>query len=124
MTTIQPTVPSGIDVTSLVDALVSRDAAGVAAWYADGATLTLYDRDHPPAAPQVYAGKTDIETYFRDVCGRNVEHEIRDLISDEHGFGFVQHCRYPDGTAVVCVTVAAVRDNRIQHQTVAQTWDS
>lgn len=124
MTTTHSTVPSGIDVTSLVEAITGRDAEGVAAWYADDATVTLHDKDHPPAAPQVYAGREQIEGYFRDVCGRNVEHQVRDLVSDENGLAFAQDCRYPDGTAVVCVTVATVKDNRIQHQTIAQTWDS
>ena len=124
MTTTQPPAPSGIDVTSLVEALVSRDATAVAAWYADDATLTVHDKDHPPAAPQVHSGREQIEAYYRDVCGRNVEHRVRDLLSTDQGFAFAQDCRYPDGTAVVCVTVGAVRGNRIQHQTVAQTWDA
>jgi ketosteroid isomerase-like protein len=116
--------PSGIDLTSLVEAITSRDAAGVAAWYADDATLTLHDKDHPPAAPQVYAGREQIEAYFRDVCGRNVEHQVRDVVADGNGFAFAQDCRYPDGTAVVCVTVGAVQGDRIQHQTISQSWDS
>ena len=44
-------------------------------------------------------------------------------LADAQGVAFEQHCRYPEGNLVVCVTVAAVRDGRITRQTVAQSWD-
>jgi hypothetical protein len=120
MTTIQNT--SGIG--SLSAAIEARDADGVLAWYADDAILTLLDRDHPPAAPLVFAGIDAIGAYYRDVCGRNIEHEVRDAVSTPDGLAYTQHCRYPDGTAVVCVTVATVRGGKIRTQTASQVWDN
>ncbi len=86
--------------------------------------LTLVDRDHPPSAPLVHAGLDAIDRYCRDICGRNLEHEVRDVVSTVDGLAYTQHCRYPDGTAVICATVATVRAGKIQHQTAVQVWDA
>ena len=120
MTTTQST--SGIGTLSR--AIEARDADGVLAWYADDAILTILDRDHPPAAPLVFTGVGEIGAYYRDVCGRNIEHEVRDAVSTPDALAYTQHCRYPDGTAVVCVTVATVRAGKIRTQTASQVWDT
>ena len=111
------------NITSLKDAIESRNAEGVSAWYADNAVLTILDRDNPPAAPASYRGLKAIGAYYRDVCGRNIEHEVRDAMSTSDGLAYNQHCRYPDGTAVVCITVATVRAGKIRTQTANQVWD-
>jgi hypothetical protein len=118
------TATSTIDIQALTRAIESRDADGVLAWYADDAELTLLDRDHPPAAPMVFGGRGPIGDYYRDVCGRNMEHRVRDAVATADRLAYTQHCRYPDGTEVVCVTVATVRDGRIGKQTAVQVWDS
>ena len=72
------TVP---EVADLKNAIESKDAAAVAAWYAADATLTILDRDHPPGSPLVYRGRTEILGYYTDICGRNIEHRVRNLVS-------------------------------------------
>ncbi|MBV9831673.1 MAG: nuclear transport factor 2 family protein [Marmoricola sp.] len=114
---------SGIDTVALAEAIRSRDAEAVTAFFADDATLTLHDRDHPPSRPQVYRGTQQIGAYFRDVCGRNVEHEVRDAVSTDAGLAYTQHCRYPDGALVLCSAVATVAGGRILTQTAVQVWD-
>jgi ketosteroid isomerase-like protein len=113
-----------LDTSAFTAAIVARDAEGVSRWYAEDATLTVVDRDHPPAAPQVYAGLGAITAYYRDLCGRNIDHRIERLVSDDAGFAFVQQCRYPDGAGVTCSTLAEVRDGRIHEQTAVQAWDA
>jgi hypothetical protein len=120
MTTIQQTP----DISNLGRAIESRDADGVLAWYAPDAVLTLLDRDHPPSAPLVFTGAEQIGAYYRDVCGRNIEHQVRDAVVTADGLGYTQHCRYPDGVGVVCTTVATLHDGRIRTQTAIQVWDS
>jgi ketosteroid isomerase-like protein len=110
--------------TSLSRAIESRDADGVLAWYRADATLTVLDRDHPPAAPLVLSGLDQIGAYYRDVCGRDIQHEVHDVVSTEHGLAYTQHCRYPDGLAVVCATVATTRNGKIHTQTAIQVWDT
>jgi hypothetical protein len=113
-----------MDITPLVKAIENRDAEGVVAWYAEDAVLTVLDRDHPPAEPLVLAGVEQIAGYYRDVCGRNIEHQIRDAVATPSGLAYAQHCRYPEGSGVVCTTVATLRDGKIQSQTAVQVWDS
>lgn len=111
------------DTGRLVRAIESRDDQGLTALYAADATITLYDRDHPPASPQVLSGRLEIGAYFRDICGRNIEHTVPSLVADGSGVAFEQHCRYPEGNRVVCVTVANVEGGLITRQTIAQSWD-
>lgn len=115
---------SAFDLADLSAAIERRDAAGILAWYAEDATLTILDRDHPPAAPADYHGLDAIGGYYRDICGRNLKHQISDAVSTPTGIAYRQQCSYPDGAGVVCVSVAAVQGGRIQRQTAVQVWDS
>ena len=108
---------------SLAAAIEAKDAAAVSSHYAPDATFTLLDRDHPPAEPSVYAGTAEIEAYFADICGRNMDHRVSDRVASADRLAFVQHCRYPSGEQVLCLTVATVRDGRIVDQTAVQVWD-
>lgn len=112
------------DITTLSAAIEARDTDGILAWYADDATLTILDRDHPPAEPTVYSGVAEIAVYFRDVCGRNMAHEVRDALATDTGLAYTQHCRYPEGGAVVCATTATLHNGKITTQTAVQVWDS
>jgi ketosteroid isomerase-like protein len=109
---------------SLATAIEAKDAAGVSSHYAPDATFTLVDRDHPPADPSVYAGSAEIEAYFADICGRNMDHQVADRVAGPDRIAFTQHCRYPSGEQVLCVAVATVHDGRIVDQTAVQVWDS
>src|SRR3954470_6860115 len=102
MSTTPTTTTAGPDVAALARAIESRDAAAITAHYAEDATLTLFDREHPPSSPQVLSGRAEIGAYYREVCGRNIEHQVRDAIATGTGLAFTQHCRYPDGARVIC----------------------
>ena len=120
MTTTDLSVP---DVAALGAAIEARDAEAVMAWYAPDAELAVLDRDHPPATATVYRGTEAIGAYYRDVCGRNMEHRVTDAVGTATGLGYTQHCRYPEGTEVLCVTVAVLRDGLIRRQTAIQVRD-
>ena len=113
---------STLDLSGLARAIESRDADAIVARYAPDAVLTVLDEEHPPSRPQIYAGRAAIADYYRDVCGRNIAHEVRDAVGTATGLAFTQFCRYPDGAQVVCATVAAVHDGLIERQTAVQTW--
>lgn len=121
MTTLDTTSP---DIATLSSAIESRDAEGIIAWYAPGAVLTVLDRDHPPASPAVYPGLDAISAYYRDICGRNLAHHVADAVATADGLAYTQHCQYPDGTQVICSTVATLAGGKIQNQTAVQAWDS
>jgi hypothetical protein len=117
MTTTTP------DLHELRRAIESRDAAGVLAWYQDDAVITLVDRDHPPASPTVLRGTAEISAYYTDICGRNIDHRVDQLVHDATGLAYVQLCRYPDGGRVTCATVATLAAGQIERQTIVQAWD-
>jgi ketosteroid isomerase-like protein len=112
------------DLSALGHAIESRDAEAIAAWYAEDAVLTVLDRDHPPATPTVFEGVDAIADYYRDVCGRNIAHRVTDAVGTASGLAYTQHCRYPDGTGVVCATVATLHEGKIERQTAVQVWDA
>jgi ketosteroid isomerase-like protein len=119
MTTIQ----QALDPQAFVAALEGRDADTLAAAYAEDAVITILDRDHPPAAPLTLSGREEIHRWYSDVCGRNIEHHVSALVTDAGGFAYVEECRYPEGSDVVCVAVATLTGGLITRQTGAQTWD-
>ena len=125
--TTTSTAPVSSDTAGLLESLAAaieaKDAAAVSAHYAPDATFSLLDRDHPPASPSVYAGTAEIEAYFQDICGRNMDHRVTDRVADPDRIAFTQHCRYLGGEEVLCVTVATVRDGHITDQTAVQVWD-
>ena len=127
-TTAQPTTTTTTTTAALLDSLAAaieaNDATAVAAHYAPGATLSLLDRDHPPADPTIYAGTDEIEAYFRDICGRNLDHRVADRVASPDRIAFTQHCRYPSGQRVVCIAVARVKEGLIVDQTAVQVWDA
>lgn len=101
-----------------------RDAATLAALYADDASLTVVDRSTPPSNPRQIHGSAEITAFLDDVCGRAMTHEVRDIVQGDGRLAFMEHCRYPDGTRVLCATIADVDDGgRITSQTVVQAWD-
>src|SRR5437763_10601853 len=99
------TTKTNLDTTALRTAIESRDADGVLAWYAPDAELTIVDGDHGPSQPQTFRGRDALGEYYRDICGRNIHHQVRDVVSTPSGLGYAQHCSYPDGVKVLCVTV-------------------
>ena len=80
MTTTTP------DLNTLQQAIETRDAAGVIAWYTDDAVVTLVDRDHPPANPTILTGTTEISSYYTDICGRNIDHRLDHIVADATGW--------------------------------------
>ena len=76
MTTTALSATTTALLDTLADAIEAKDASAVAAHYAPDATLSLLDRD-PPADPAVYAGSAEIEAYYRDICGRKMDHRMQ-----------------------------------------------
>jgi ketosteroid isomerase-like protein len=116
-------IQQSLDSQAFVAAMEGRDADTLAAAYAEDAVITIFDRDHPPASPLTLSGREEIHRWYRDACGRNIEHHVSALVTDAGGFAYVEECRYPEGNAVVCVAVATLTGGLITSQTGSQTWD-
>ena len=91
--------------------------------YAPDAVVTIADRINQPGSPQLLRGRDEIAAWLRDVCGREMSHEVQHSVADAGGAAFSEACRYPDGTNVLCATVLTLADGQIAGQTVVQAWD-
>ena len=121
MTTI-PT--STIDADALRRAFSTRDAAGLAALYADDATIEIVDAVNKPSAPQRLSGRAAIRAHFDDVFARDMTHEADIVAASGDALGYSLRCTYADGTKVVCAATAVVRDGVIVREVGVQAWDT
>jgi hypothetical protein len=118
MSNNQPTI------SSLRKAVEGRDAAGLKAFYAANAVLTIIDTINPPSKPRVIKGAADIGAYLEDVCGRDMTHTLDSGVVDGKHLAFVEGCRYADGTRVTASAMAELGPSGIVKQTIVQAWDS
>jgi|SRR4051794_15965660 hypothetical protein len=122
MTTI-PT-PATFDADALRRAFEQRDVTLLASLYADDATLEFVDAEHTPSRPQRIEGRDAIDAHITDLFARDMTHGIEDVVVGDDALGYSLRCAYPDGTRVVCVATATLRDGRIARQVAAQAWDA
>jgi len=111
------------DIETFARALEERDATTQLSMYADDAEVTLADRITQPGRPRVLHGKGEIRAWVEDVCGREMTHHVQATVAGEAGAAFIEACRYPDGTHVLCSAVLELRDGRIGKLTGVQAWD-
>jgi hypothetical protein len=121
MTTIPTT--STFDVAALRRAFADRDRTALAALHADDATLEFVDAEHSPSHPQRIEGREAVDAYIADLFSREMTHSVEDVALGDGVLGFSVHCRYPDGTRVLCVATAKLREGQIVSQVAAQAWD-
>src|SRR4051812_1573918 len=113
------------DLSTLAAAIEARDAGGQLAAYAPGATITIVDALHGPSAPLVLGDRDAIDVHLRDVCARDMTHDVVALVSGDGAAAFHVACRYADGTRVLCSALVELDgDGRITRQTIVQAWDS
>jgi hypothetical protein len=101
-----------------------RDADLLLELYADDAEVTVVDQLHPPSHPMVLRGLQEIQSYLRDVCERDMTHDIADgMQSDDHAVAMVA-CRYSDGMRVLAADTFQLGDDGLIHrETIVQAWD-
>lgn len=112
-----------ITVSAIKRATESRDAQTLSAFYADDAVLRIIDRANPPSKPRELHGKREISAFWEDICGRSMTHAVEATAADDHRLAFTEACTYPDGTKVLAITMAELKDGSIAKQTVVQAWD-
>jgi ketosteroid isomerase-like protein len=112
-----------VTAAALKSATEARDARTLSAFYADDAVIRIIDRANPPSRPRVLHGKQEISAFWEDVCGRSMTHTVEAAAADGDRLAFTEACTYPDGTKVLCIAMAELKDGSIAKQTVVQAWD-
>jgi ketosteroid isomerase-like protein len=121
MTTI-PTAAT-FDADALRRAFTDRDAGSLSALYTDDATLEIVDAEHTPSRPQRVHGREAIDAHLAELFARDMTHTVEGVVIGDDALGYSIRCAYPDGTRVLCVATAQLRDGRIASQVAAQAWD-
>jgi hypothetical protein len=111
------------NVTTLARAIETRDAKALGGLYAEGATVRIIDRDHPPSHPRELAGRPAIAAFYKDFCGRVMIHHVESAVVNASHLAFTQSCAYPAGKRVFCSAMADLEDGKIVRQTIVQAWD-
>ena len=112
-----------VTVAGLRRAVEGRKAGALAGLYADDAVVQVIDRDNPPSKPRHLQGKSEIASYFEDVCGRDMTHKIEAGVAVGNRLAFTQSCAYPDGTKVFCSAMIDLKGGKIARQVIVQAWD-
>ena len=116
-------MPDGIDFMKLKMALEKSDAKSLLELYADSATMKIVDRNRPPSSPMVVEGKKNIDTFWRDVCSREMSHKVTQEVLGSDRISFIEECLYPDGCRVLSAMTLNLRGGRIVEHVTVQAWD-
>jgi hypothetical protein len=114
---------TAFDLTRFTRAAEDRDAATQLAMYAREATVTIVDKISQPGSPRALRSHAEIKDWLEDMYARDMTHSVKHKVLDDTGAAYLQACRYPDGSNVLCVTVIELDGGQISDQTVVQVWD-
>jgi hypothetical protein len=117
------TTTATFDLGRFTRAAEERDASTQLSMYGPDAVVTIADKISQPGSPRVLRGTTEIKGWLDDLYARDMTHSVQHTVSDATGAAYMQGCRYPDGTNVLCATVIELDDSLISGQTIVQVWD-
>ena len=112
-----------LDFEALRQASEQSDAEALAGLYAEVAEVQIVNRDPPPSSPLELRGREAIAEYLKDVCVRDVKHQIKDHVVGEDRIAFNEACEYPDVNQVLTATMLEVKDGKIFRQVSVEAWD-
>lgn len=112
-----------MDIETLRLATTKRDANMLTNMYADNAQIQVFDQDHQPSKPLEIHGKKAIGDWLKDICNRDMTHQIDNEIIGKNHLAFTEACQYADGMRVFAASVCNLQDGKIVKQTMVQTWD-
>lgn len=118
-----PQAHPSFDADRYTRAVESADAEALVEQYSDDAEFEMFDQRTPPSAPAVLHGKEEIGEALRDLCSREMSHEVLQCVSDGEHVAVTERCTYPDGNKVMSMAMLDLRDGRITHQSTVQAWD-
>jgi ketosteroid isomerase-like protein len=112
------------DAAALRRAYSGRDVEALLSLYHGDATLEVADAHNTPSRPLRLQGREAIRAHHEDVLGRDMTHELDTVAVGPDAIGYSLRCSYPDGTRVICVATARVRDGKIASEVGVQAWDA
>jgi hypothetical protein len=113
------------DIDALRASMQGRDAATMRGMYAQNAQLTIMDQHEGSSRPRQIVGKAAIGEYLDELCSRNMEHHVEQVVVSADGAhaAYLEGCRYPDGTGVTTTSMLDLHGGKIVSQTCLQACD-
>lgn len=111
------------DFETLRKALETKDVEQVLGLYDRSARVSVVNKNTPPSRPFETQGWTELETYIRDVCDRDLVHVVGDEVIGPDRVSYTETCTYPNGSKVMNANFLEVADGAITRHRVIETWD-
>lgn len=118
-TTVNPKVVC----ETLSRAIENRDADLAASMYADDCEMLIVNRNYPPSKPLIRKSRQQVLDLYKDVCSREMTHQVSETIVGDNGFALRESCLYPDGCRVISQVIVEMRDGKIARQFTVDCWD-
>mgnify|MGYP001942210009 CR=1 FL=1 len=111
------------DLDTFKRALEEGDSEVLTRLFTEDAEMEMIDRRTPPSMPTVVHGREAIEDLLRQVYEIDMTHEILQCVVQGDHAAYTERCVYPDGNAVMSMTMLDLAEGRIAHQSTVQAWD-
>ena len=89
---------------------------------ADDVELVQYDMNSL-GEPRTLSGKHEVTVMMTEVFGRDMTHEVREMVVGEDRISYMVFCEYPDGKRVVGSTVCDLENGQIVRIVGHTSWD-
>ena len=114
---------AGFAFEKLRRALETRDVDLLLGQYDRSAQATVVNKNTPPSRPFQTSGWSELETYLREVCDRDLVHEVGNEVLSDDRVSYTETCTYPDGGKVITANYLELDNGSIARHTVIETWD-
>lgn len=114
---------SAFEFDTLRQALETKDVELLLGLYDQSASARVVNQNTPPSRPFETSGWSELETYLRDFCGRDLTYEVGDEVIGDDRVSYTETCSYPDGTKVFTADYLELKDGSIVEHTILETWD-
>ena len=109
---------TSFDLSGLIEAIESSNAAYQVALYAEHAEVQITDGDSLGQAPRVLIGKPAIARWVEDLATRHIIHHVVDPVADRRSVSYVDELHQRDGTTILHRCTAEISTGQISQQYV------
>jgi hypothetical protein len=114
---------SAFEFNTLKTAVETRDVEKLLPLYGPDATVMVVNKHTTPSRPYQTESRSELETYFGDVCARDITHDVGNEVIGANRVAYTEMCEYPEGSKVFTANYLDIDDGVIVKHTIVETWD-
>ncbi len=115
--------PVAMNIDTLRQASEQRNAELLISMYADNAVVQVVDKNNQPSSPLILRGKQAIAEFLKDICSRDMTHQVIDEVVGKDRISFNEACQYASGERVLSASVLDLQNGKIVRHVMVQAWD-